>query len=66
MYCVSGGELSTDVVTVERMLDDIFKMAKKWEAVVLLDEADVLMTKRSSMELGRNAIVAGILILVFT
>jgi hypothetical protein len=44
---------------VEEKLTSIFDLGKRWKAIVLLDEADVVMTKRSSSELERNAIVAG-------
>lgn len=59
LYRVSGGELSTDVQQVERRLKKIFHTTKKWNAVVLFDEADVLMAKRKENELERNTIVAG-------
>ena len=59
LYDVSGGELSVDVMKVEAKLKDIFNLTKRWNAIVLLDEADVVMSKRDSKELERNAIVAG-------
>lgn len=59
LYGVSGGELSVDVMKVEAKLKDIFNLTKRWNAIVLLDEADVVMSKRDSKELERNAIVAG-------
>ena len=59
LYSVSGGELSVDVKKVEEKLTSVFELGKRWKAIVLLDEADVVMTKRTSSELERNAIVAG-------
>lgn len=44
---------------VEEELKTLFHLGKRWKAVILLDEADVVMTRRSSHELERNAIVAG-------
>ncbi len=44
---------------IEEKLNEIFKLSKRWRAIVLLDEADVVMSKRTSAELDRNAIVAG-------
>ncbi|KAK1774208.1 hypothetical protein QBC45DRAFT_425681 [Copromyces sp. CBS 386.78] len=58
LYAISGGELGTQVREVEDRLEKIFDMAKRWNAVTLLDEADVLLCKRSSAEMDRNAIVA--------
>ncbi|KAK3494182.1 uncharacterized protein B0T23DRAFT_103213 [Neurospora hispaniola] len=58
LYSISGGELGTEVSAVEEQLEKIFNWAKRWNAVTLLDEADVLLCKRSSAEMDRNAIVA--------
>ena len=59
MYSVSGGELSVDVTRVESKLQDIFDLGNRWKAIVLVDEADVVMSRRETAELERNAIVAG-------
>lgn len=59
LYSVSGGELSVNVTKVEEELKKIFALGKRWNAIVLLDEADVVMSKRSSKDLERNAIIAG-------
>ncbi|KAI8691924.1 AAA domain-containing protein [Fusarium sp. Ph1] len=58
LYSISGGELSTEVTKLEKRLDEIFRLTKRWDAVCLLDEADVLLCKRNSAEMDRNAIVA--------
>ncbi|KAM0203027.1 hypothetical protein ACHAPI_001197 [Fusarium lateritium] len=58
LYSVSGGELNVDVSTVEKTVTTVFEIGKRWNAIILLDEADVVMSKRSSSELERNAIVA--------
>lgn len=44
---------------LDRELGDIFMLGHRWGAVVLLDEADVLMSQRTPSDLERNAIVAG-------
>ncbi|EGO57267.1 hypothetical protein NEUTE1DRAFT_41557, partial [Neurospora tetrasperma FGSC 2508] len=54
----AGGELGTEVSAVEKKLQEIFERVKRWGAVTLLDEADVLLCKRSSAEMQRNAVVA--------
>ncbi|KAF3938172.1 Spastin [Dactylella cylindrospora] len=58
LYSITGGELGTDTTRVEAQLRAIFNLAKRWKAIVLLDEADVIMMKRESLELERNAIAA--------
>ena len=59
LYSISGGELSTDVCTLEGRLTTIFLFATRWKAFLLLDEADVLISRRTTQEINRSAIVAG-------
>lgn len=58
LYCVSSGELGTEAGELERNLTRILDMASSWKAVVLLDEADVFLEKRSEHDLQRNALVS--------
>jgi SpoVK/Ycf46/Vps4 family AAA+-type ATPase len=54
---VSAGELGTTAEGVEMRLPRIFKRASRWKAVLLLDEADVLLEQRSAHDIHRNALV---------
>jgi AAA+ superfamily predicted ATPase len=54
---VSAGELGTTADTVEKRLPLIFQRASRWKAVLLLDEADVLLEQRSVQDIYRNALV---------
>jgi SpoVK/Ycf46/Vps4 family AAA+-type ATPase len=45
--------------TVENGLSQAFKLAETWNAVVLLDEADVFLEERRISELARNSLVSG-------
>lgn len=56
LYSVATAELGTNVDSIERNLSLVFARAKRWNAVVLFDEADVVMMKRDS-DLQRSAIV---------
>lgn len=58
LYKVSLGELGSDVKTLESTLTKILGLAERWNAVLLIDEADVFLEKRSSENLARNAVVA--------
>jgi hypothetical protein len=40
-------------------LQKAFDTASRWDAVLLLDEADVLLEKRSYEDIRRNGIVSG-------
>ena len=59
LYGVLGGELSVGVSKVKANFKDIFNLTKRWNAIVLLDEADVVMSKRYLKEFERNTIVVG-------
>jgi AAA+ superfamily predicted ATPase len=56
-YPISTGELGTDAKVAENRLQAVFKRGARWNAVVLLDEADLFLAKRTSQELDRNALV---------
>jgi AAA+ superfamily predicted ATPase len=57
LMLVSAGELGTTPEAVEERLPRIFKRASRWQAVLLLDEADVLLEQRSVQDIHRNALV---------
>jgi SpoVK/Ycf46/Vps4 family AAA+-type ATPase len=47
-----------DATSCEAVLRDIFDVAKDWNAVILLDEADVFLEARTNHDLQRNALVS--------
>ena len=58
LYCVTSGELGTNVTRAEENLGQIFELAQTWKAVLLIDEADVFLAKRTGTEIERNAFVS--------
>ncbi|CAI6332877.1 unnamed protein product [Periconia digitata] len=58
LYSISAGELGVDVDTVERKLQVALDVAKRWEAVLLLDEADIFLEQRTIHDLQRNRLVS--------
>jgi SpoVK/Ycf46/Vps4 family AAA+-type ATPase len=58
LYMVSAGELGTTPVDVDKALTLALELAHKWEAVLLLDEADVFLQARNNTDLNRNALVS--------
>ncbi|KAI1771526.1 P-loop containing nucleoside triphosphate hydrolase protein [Hypoxylon cercidicola] len=58
LYSVSAGELGTEVDEVDQKLTGILELALTWDAVLLLDEADVFLMERSSDNIVRNALVS--------
>ncbi|KAH6695531.1 hypothetical protein F5X68DRAFT_163790 [Plectosphaerella plurivora] len=61
LMILNTSDIGTDAVTVEGNLTKHFQQAKSWGAVLLIDEADIFMERRSTRNLERNALVAGFL-----
>jgi len=61
LYMVGASELGINPHEVEEGLRRVLDRASSWNAVLLIDEADVLLEKRSSNDLARNALVAAAL-----
>ena len=57
LYHIGTGELGTKVTTTEPVLTTIFDYAKSWGAILLLDEADCFLSKRTTDDMERNAFV---------
>lgn len=56
---LTSSDIGTDPEDVEFNLTSRFKTATSWGAVLLIDEADVFMERRSTADLERNSLVAG-------
>jgi SpoVK/Ycf46/Vps4 family AAA+-type ATPase len=62
LVVVSVAEIGLDASKAERNLDKLFTLATKWEAVLLVDEADVFLeTRGSTTDASRNALVSVLL-----
>lgn len=57
LYTMEMGEVGTNLESVEMNLNKIFARAKKWNAVLLFDEADIFLSERVASDLERSAIV---------
>jgi SpoVK/Ycf46/Vps4 family AAA+-type ATPase len=57
LLAVHSGQLGTSASSIEKTLKNVFSQAKRWNAVLLLDEADVFVSKRGG-NVEHNAIVA--------
>jgi SpoVK/Ycf46/Vps4 family AAA+-type ATPase len=58
LYSISAGELGIEARSLERSLRDTLELAKSWRAVLLIDEADVILEARSQHEIQRNGLVS--------
>lgn len=65
LYFVSLGQLGTSPAELEKKMGDILDLCGRWDALILLDEADILLEKRTKGgSLERNAMVSVMLRLV--
>jgi hypothetical protein len=58
LYSITCGDIGTTADEVEDRLQDHTELAEKWGCVLLLDEADVFLMRRSWDDMGRNALVS--------
>lgn len=58
LYVMMSGEFGSNIESVERNLRRVLELVTTWKAVLLIDEADVFLEKRSSQDLARNGLVS--------
>ncbi|KAJ3577235.1 hypothetical protein NPX13_g3330 [Xylaria arbuscula] len=58
LYVISASDLGTTAESVDKGLVNAFKICQLWDAVLLLDEADVFLDSRDSQNLQRNEVVS--------
>eukprot|EP00735_Rhodelphis_limneticus_P009623 TRINITY_DN2834_c0_g1::TRINITY_DN2834_c0_g1_i1::g.5250::m.5250 TRINITY_DN2834_c0_g1::TRINITY_DN2834_c0_g1_i1::g.5250 ORF type:complete len:712 (-),score=291.81,sp/Q5T9A4/ATD3B_HUMAN/30.69/1e-08,AAA/PF00004.24/1.1e-17,AAA_19/PF13245.1/2.4e-05,AAA_22/PF13401.1/57,AAA_22/PF13401.1/0.0075,AAA_22/PF13401.1/17,AAA_5/PF07728.9/0.00071,AAA_16/PF13191.1/3.3e+03,AAA_16/PF13191.1/0.00053,AAA_16/PF13191.1/8.9e+02,AAA_16/PF13191.1/4e+03,AAA_17/PF13207.1/2.8e+03,AAA_17/PF13207.1/0.0037,Vps36_ESCRT-II/PF11605. len=57
LYSVSVGELGVTTAELETRLREILEVAQSWHAVLLIDEADIFLERRTENDIQRNAMV---------
>jgi AAA+ superfamily predicted ATPase len=55
LWCLSISELGITPATLETMLLRVMDVAASWGALLLLDEADIFLERRTTSDLTRNA-----------
>ncbi|KAK3370625.1 AAA family ATPase [Podospora didyma] len=58
LYTVSSGDLGMTAHTLDEKLTRTLDLASTWNAVLLIDEADVFLERRSLHDMDRNALVS--------
>ncbi|KAI9690898.1 MAG: hypothetical protein M1822_008518 [Bathelium mastoideum] len=58
LYPITCGDIGTDPEKVEQYLQLVFELGKRWNCVLLLDEADVFLEERTLTDLQRNSLVS--------
>lgn len=51
LYTLTARNLGTEAAAVEQSLSDALKLASTWNAVLLIDEADVFLEQRGFRDL---------------
>lgn len=59
LYSITCGDLGTSPSSVEDGLEQHAMRSQKWGCVLLIDEADVFLTRRDWRDMERNALVSG-------
>lgn len=57
LYVVSAGDLGITAQEVEKNLSEVLRLCADWNALTLIDEADVFLETRTTAELQRNSVV---------
>lgn len=58
LYAMSASMLGSETTEIARNLDRALTLCKLWNAMLLLDEADVFMSARSNDNIKRNELVS--------
>lgn len=53
-------DIGTEASEAETSLNGYFLRATRWNAILLIDEADIYMERRENADLARNSLVSGI------
>ena len=55
---ITCGDLGLTATNVEKELSEKFHLAELWDCVLLLDEADVFLARRTNTDIKRNSLVS--------
>jgi hypothetical protein len=58
LYTIGSSDLGMTAGQMENSLKNALKLASAWDAVLLIDEADVFLEQREVHDLERNALVS--------
>lgn len=60
LLAITSGDLGTKPGEMERKLSMYFRFGELWNAIVLIDEADIYFEQRDANDIERNSLVSGI------
>jgi hypothetical protein len=59
LFILTPGEIGTNSWNLSDILRYYFRLASRWNCILLLDEADTFLSQRSKYDVKRNALVSG-------
>lgn len=59
LFILTPGDIGTDSWGLANDLRHYFRLASRWDCILLLDEADTFLSQRSKYDVERNALVSG-------
>jgi hypothetical protein len=57
LYPINIGDLGTDPENMENIMNIVLEYAKRWDAIVMMDEVDIFLEEREMSNIIRNAMV---------
>lgn len=58
LLSLTCSDIGTDEKNIEDQLSKWFRLAETWNAIMLIDEADIFLEKRATSDLQRNSLVS--------
>jgi hypothetical protein len=55
---MSAGELGETAAEVEDSLELVLELTNKWNAILLLDECDMFLEARTTVDIRRNRLIS--------
>lgn len=59
LLSITSGDLGTDTGELDKKLSIFFRLGELWNAIVVVDEADIYFEAREANDIARNSLVSG-------
>ena len=59
LLSITSGDLGTEAAEVDQKLSLFFRLGELWNAIVVIDEADIYFEARDTNDIARNSLVSG-------
>jgi hypothetical protein len=59
LLSITSGDLGTEASELDQKLSLFFRLGELWNAIVVIDEADIYFEARDTNDIARNSLVSG-------